>query len=1018
MLLLPYSALILLVEKITAVLVEVPSRCSRIILILFVTLIVLNLPPLTYAQVVVQIPGVTGRVLGTQEQNNRVWVATTDGLYLVNGNEVEKLGAWNVEVLGLEKAGGRIWIKTNYGVGHIVDNKAEPITGLRGIIKVIRGAAGRVWIGTSDGVFYVEGNGAKPIEGVQGSVDTIREIAGQVWIGSSINGLYRITGNTAIPITGVKFTKPVENTSLVGIEEPVLEEIGGRVWFGGHYDNTYFVEGGEAKPVSGVPGFTQIIQEVDKRVWVVTDKGIYAVEKDKNLAIPIFDVQAFKVRGVRFIKETPGQIWIGTWDGAYLVDKFNYKVQPVSDVTDTVMSIEEIDGRIWIGTDKGVYRVERDKNIAQQISGARHGTSFKESAGQVWIASAVLYRVEKNGTTAQPISGVIAPTIKEVAGKVWMETPSGIFRLDEDVSIQVNLKSSESWWKTAFSWLVPEDWLVEGTVRAKPQYQRQSTITDPYGDSFNKEFFVIVTPDKNAFDEALKKDAYAPANDFERSLSWGKQKIYISVRDKFGNTFTSEPITVTILPSTITLSFLILLLWLMAASLLLALAPYSKFCHELVMNPWLRRYGSLGLIPLAITIFPFVRHHILRRYLREIRNDKDFSEWRARFVYPTDDFLPDAFGIRLKDSRKLLLKGPSGIGKTSYFKHLTARYADRRKDKLPPRKAVPILIPLASYKGGEPEQLIYDQLSSYGRMNDKALNEWILKQGGFLIFLDGLNEVADEGARTELSNLVNRHWKENYFCLSSQQSYPEFSGLSEINLEPLSREKVDELLQLRLGAEKAKEVIAQFNDETYKLYGIPRDLEFAIEIIQREKLASVPKTRRALYTATLSPVIDSWASKGHQDYAHLLYKRAYEMLLLRDPFFDSPDSPLPDEIRNELYEQKYLVKRANHYHYRHDLIRAYLAAQYFVPRWSTLLANGDVVIDVNWLEMLKFAVPELSSSEDVKGLLETVLTKSTDKKLAGVLFKWLEIYHPLLCQSWGNDFKQKFAEAILVDFSD
>src|ERR1700687_3455460 len=66
----------------------------------------------TYAQVVIQIPGISGRVTGIQEMNNKVWIATTDGLYLVNGNDAKKLTSWSEDILGLDLAAGRLWIRT------------------------------------------------------------------------------------------------------------------------------------------------------------------------------------------------------------------------------------------------------------------------------------------------------------------------------------------------------------------------------------------------------------------------------------------------------------------------------------------------------------------------------------------------------------------------------------------------------------------------------------------------------------------------------------------------------------------------------------------------------------------------------------------------------------------------------------------------------------------------------------------------------------------------------------------
>jgi hypothetical protein len=224
-------------------------------------------------------------------------------------------------------------------------------------------------------------------------------------------------------------------------------------------------------------------------------------------------------------------------------------------------------------------------------------------------------------------------------GLLWMGTPSGVYRLDQDVVTRVPLSSSESWWKAGLSKLFPESWLVEGTVKTKPRYERLSDRTDPYGDSFTKEFFVIVTPERNVFDEAIRTDAYAPAKDFERSLSWGRQNIYISVRDKFGNTMPTETRAVMVMPGVVTTPLLIAIFWLILVTLTLGLAPYRKFFHDAVMNPWLRKYGSLGLIPLAITIFPFIQRPFCGViYARFGRIGLFLNGARALSIQMTDSF--------------------------------------------------------------------------------------------------------------------------------------------------------------------------------------------------------------------------------------------------------------------------------------------------------------------------------------------------------------------------------------------
>lgn len=472
-----------------------------------------------------------------KEIDKRVWILTTDGLYRVDADQVLKLGSWNEETVLLEEADG-VWVRTNTELFRADTKTVSRITGLRGIIKVVRAAAGRVWVGTSDGLFRVEGNQAKQFGGIPGLVGTVREFAGQAWVACSIGGLYRIIGDGAVPVPGVKRyvdPNPGKDFGTSFVADPVLEEIAGQILFGGYYENTYVVEHNQARPLSGLHGFAQSIQEVNKQTWITTDVGIFAVgAQGGEAAQPVFDFRANSARAATAVKETPDAIWIATYDGPYRIDKQGYKIHPVRELREMVLTIEEIDGLIWIGTDKGVYRITSG---VERVLGVPWGRQFKEMAGKIWIAGPTLYRVERNATGAEPIRGVLAPQFSLAAGKLWMVAPSTPFRLDENVSIKVNLKSSEGGWKSALSWLSSANWFVEGTVRAEPRYESSTDHAEPYGDSFAKEFFVILTPDRDSFDEALKRDAFSPAKYFERSLPWGKNNVYVSVRDLSGNTF-------------------------------------------------------------------------------------------------------------------------------------------------------------------------------------------------------------------------------------------------------------------------------------------------------------------------------------------------------------------------------------------------------------------------------------------------------------------------------------------------
>ena len=133
---------------------------------------------------------------------------------------------------------------------------------------------------------------------------------------------------------------------------------------------------------------------------------------------------------------------------------------------------------------------------------------------------------------------------------------------------------------------------------------------------------------------------------------------------------------------------------------------------------------------------------------------------------------------------------------------------------------------------------------------------------------------------------------------------------------------------------------------------------------------------------------------------------------MKEQFFNLSNNFFPLGLLNPLAEsRKFLIPQDGNYIFRHDLVRAYLAARYFGSRWRELILDDEVVIDTNWLEMLKFAIQLINRSDEVKGLLFTILDKNTD--IAKELFKWLRKTRLDLCQSWTDEFKLRLGEAIL-----
>jgi hypothetical protein len=225
----------------------------------------------------------------------------------------------------------------------------------------------------------------------------------------------------------------------------------------------------------------------------------------------------------------------------------------------------------------------------------------------------------------------------------------------------------------------------------------------------------------------------------------------------------------------------------------------------------------------------------------------------------------------------------------------------------------------------------------------------------------------------------------------------------------LTPDTVNEIIRReRPGAADA--IIAQFTDALYRACRIPQDLEFTLDYWDREQ--ALPTSRPELYRATVAAVLRDWDRAGQSDYLRVLHQRALDMLRTRSPAFDPKG--VPDMLCRRLLEAKLLVRRGDLYHFRHDLIRAYLASVAFTPDWRNLLGEGTIV-DSNWLPMLQFVLLQIDQPDEAKALMMAVLRRN--RAVAGDLFRWLQESRPELCAGWEDDFRFEFGKDALVSVS-
>ncbi len=146
------------------------------------------------------------------------------------------------------------------------------------------------------------------------------------------------------------------------------------------------------------------------------------------------------------------------------------------------------------------------------------------------------------------------------------------------------------------------------------------------------------------------------------------------------------------------------------------------------------------------------------------------------------DFLAQTTKKKFSNYRRLAVIGPPGSGKTTLLRHLTLTYAKKHQGKYKAPKFIPILLYLRDIRNlivVEPPpslpQLIQEHIRNLPA--PQALTpppRWVEEQlntGNLLVMLDGLDEVADESQRQQVSHWVNQQmqiYRQAAFIITSR----------------------------------------------------------------------------------------------------------------------------------------------------------------------------------------------------------------------------------------------------------
>lgn len=150
----------------------------------------------------------------------------------------------------------------------------------------------------------------------------------------------------------------------------------------------------------------------------------------------------------------------------------------------------------------------------------------------------------------------------------------------------------------------------------------------------------------------------------------------------------------------------------------------------------------------------------------------------------------------IEESNKIIITGTGGIGKSILFRHLFLNTVDTTD-------YIPVLIELRKFNAFEIKDIslydaIYQSLCENGFKLEKEYFEASLKEGGYIILLDGFDEInRDKVSRvtSEVKSLSDKY-NENKFLISSRptDNFIGWNDFSEMTALPLTKEQALSLI--------------------------------------------------------------------------------------------------------------------------------------------------------------------------------------------------------------------------------
>ncbi|WP_421853759.1 two-component regulator propeller domain-containing protein [Marinomonas sp.] len=398
----------------------------------------------------------TSRLL--EDSQGRIWAATNNGLYEVNGQDKQEVLAQynllNLHVYTLiETHDKQLVIATNRGAYLLEKDKAlllHPNLAGEAITSLMEDDENNLWLGTTKkGLFRLSNNQLERFDTQSGLpnnrvLSILQDLEGSIWVGTN-GGLMRLRK--------APFTTWTNKRMLVGnYVRSVIDLDDGSVLVGSS-EGLSLIRNNIASAAQNNNYPVSVLSFAKRReggIWVGTYLNGLMLWQDGQLSSQLTHNNGLPSDEVRAILEdSQGNLWVGTTNGLVRKDPTGHQqifTREYGLPDNYILALAEDDqGQIWVGTGLGVAKISASGIEIIPIHSqeeAEYAFGFWVEPGFVWIASdrGLIRYKQQDGTlgligrrTGLPIDKLFQVVYDNVNG-LWLTSNRGIWRIDYHVA--------------------------------------------------------------------------------------------------------------------------------------------------------------------------------------------------------------------------------------------------------------------------------------------------------------------------------------------------------------------------------------------------------------------------------------------------------------------------------------------------------------------------------------------------------------------------------------------------------